>query len=374
MPAPVSCDPRPSWRSTKHGGPGGVHEGVRAPGARRAASRTKRDRAGIPPSEGDSVRCVGETATGPGPRRTGRQAARQIDNSRGGKADLSKSLAGDLQPYSYVRALERYLHVRARLRMTFHRPFYHANGMLFCSTNCCMLPCIWGRDTCRMQGRIGAVIPRPVGSLGAMHMANDIHAMPPHLQCAMHLAKRLANGQLSEVRPFARCYTHRISPAMACGVICVMLHTWRSTYPKLGHDQLLQDGVPFVSCYPHGVSPELIYPNLVRGTHIQSRRGDGSSHLPFRHWHWHCGCPWVRRAKRLWTCPGRRARTGRGPDAGRTIAFEETDADRTRTGRGRGRFSLPAALGGGGARPPAFEPLFRMYPVARDWVVTYSEF
>eukprot|EP00661_Eupelagonemidae_sp_cell13_P007351 gene7351-biopygen7544 len=34
-----------------------------------------------------------------------------------------------------------------------------------------------------------------------------------------------------------------------------------------------------------------------------------------------------------------RTRTGRGPDAGRTIEFEETDADRTRTGRGRGRFS-----------------------------------
>eukprot|EP00661_Eupelagonemidae_sp_cell13_P014224 gene14224-biopygen6565 len=31
-----------------------------------------------------------------------------------------------------------------------------------------------------------------------------------------------------------------------------------------------------------------------------------------------------------------RTRTGRGPDAGRTIEFEETDADRTRTGRGRG--------------------------------------
>eukprot|EP00661_Eupelagonemidae_sp_cell13_P015707 gene15707-biopygen21732 len=29
-----------------------------------------------------------------------------------------------------------------------------------------------------------------------------------------------------------------------------------------------------------------------------------------------------------------RTRTGRGPDAGRTIEFEETDADRTRTGRG----------------------------------------
>eukprot|EP00661_Eupelagonemidae_sp_cell13_P011507 gene11508-biopygen22892 len=29
-----------------------------------------------------------------------------------------------------------------------------------------------------------------------------------------------------------------------------------------------------------------------------------------------------------------RTRTGRGPDAGRTIAFKETDADRTRTGRG----------------------------------------
>eukprot|EP00661_Eupelagonemidae_sp_cell13_P018883 gene18883-biopygen914 len=36
----------------------------------------------------------------------------------------------------------------------------------------------------------------------------------------------------------------------------------------------------------------------------------------------------------------RRTRTGRGPDAGRTIEFEEADADRTRTGRGRGRFSL----------------------------------
>eukprot|EP00661_Eupelagonemidae_sp_cell13_P014172 gene14172-biopygen5094 len=35
-----------------------------------------------------------------------------------------------------------------------------------------------------------------------------------------------------------------------------------------------------------------------------------------------------------------RTRTGRGPDAGRTIEFEETGADRTRTGRGRGRFSL----------------------------------
>eukprot|EP00661_Eupelagonemidae_sp_cell13_P018892 gene18892-biopygen3975 len=33
-----------------------------------------------------------------------------------------------------------------------------------------------------------------------------------------------------------------------------------------------------------------------------------------------------------------RTRTGHGPDAGRTIYFEETDADRTRTGRGRGRF------------------------------------
>eukprot|EP00661_Eupelagonemidae_sp_cell13_P001743 gene1743-biopygen16859 len=32
--------------------------------------------------------------------------------------------------------------------------------------------------------------------------------------------------------------------------------------------------------------------------------------------------------------------SGRGPDAGRTIEFEETDADRTRAGRGRGRFSL----------------------------------
>eukprot|EP00661_Eupelagonemidae_sp_cell13_P023514 gene23514-biopygen7301 len=30
---------------------------------------------------------------------------------------------------------------------------------------------------------------------------------------------------------------------------------------------------------------------------------------------------------------------GRGPDAGRTIEFEETEADRTQTGRGRGRFS-----------------------------------
>eukprot|EP00661_Eupelagonemidae_sp_cell13_P023151 gene23151-biopygen1237 len=39
-----------------------------------------------------------------------------------------------------------------------------------------------------------------------------------------------------------------------------------------------------------------------------------------------------------------RTRTGRGPDAGRTIEFEETDADRTRTGRGRGRFSQ-AGLG-----------------------------
>eukprot|EP00661_Eupelagonemidae_sp_cell13_P010416 gene10416-biopygen18296 len=35
-----------------------------------------------------------------------------------------------------------------------------------------------------------------------------------------------------------------------------------------------------------------------------------------------------------------RTRTGRGPDAGRTIEFEETDADRTRAGRGRARFSL----------------------------------
>eukprot|EP00661_Eupelagonemidae_sp_cell13_P023625 gene23625-biopygen16367 len=34
-----------------------------------------------------------------------------------------------------------------------------------------------------------------------------------------------------------------------------------------------------------------------------------------------------------------RTRTGRGPDAGRTTEFKETDADRTRTGRGRGRFS-----------------------------------
>eukprot|EP00661_Eupelagonemidae_sp_cell13_P025583 gene25583-biopygen13534 len=33
-----------------------------------------------------------------------------------------------------------------------------------------------------------------------------------------------------------------------------------------------------------------------------------------------------------------RTRTGRGPDAGRTIEIEETDADRTRTGRGRGRW------------------------------------
>eukprot|EP00661_Eupelagonemidae_sp_cell13_P012936 gene12936-biopygen23009 len=31
-----------------------------------------------------------------------------------------------------------------------------------------------------------------------------------------------------------------------------------------------------------------------------------------------------------------RTRTGRGPDAGRTIEFEGTDADRTRAGRGRG--------------------------------------
>eukprot|EP00661_Eupelagonemidae_sp_cell13_P020248 gene20248-biopygen13087 len=32
-----------------------------------------------------------------------------------------------------------------------------------------------------------------------------------------------------------------------------------------------------------------------------------------------------------------RTRTGRGPDAGHTLGFKETDADRT---RGRGRFSL----------------------------------
>eukprot|EP00661_Eupelagonemidae_sp_cell13_P023110 gene23110-biopygen13345 len=56
----------------------------------------------------------------------------------------------------------------------------------------------------------------------------------------------------------------------------------------------------------------------------------------------------------------RRTRTGRGPDAGRTIEFEETDADRTRTGRVCGRFSLDLvydnfggsrskrAIGGGG--------------------------
>eukprot|EP00661_Eupelagonemidae_sp_cell13_P009446 gene9446-biopygen176 len=37
---------------------------------------------------------------------------------------------------------------------------------------------------------------------------------------------------------------------------------------------------------------------------------------------------------------GEERRNGRGPDAGRTIGFEGTDADRTRTGRGRGRFSL----------------------------------
>eukprot|EP00661_Eupelagonemidae_sp_cell13_P019424 gene19424-biopygen13022 len=40
--------------------------------------------------------------------------------------------------------------------------------------------------------------------------------------------------------------------------------------------------------------------------------------------------------------------SGRGPDAGHTIGFEETDADRTRTGRERGRFSL----GGWVAVPP----------------------
>eukprot|EP00661_Eupelagonemidae_sp_cell13_P010463 gene10463-biopygen22819 len=34
-----------------------------------------------------------------------------------------------------------------------------------------------------------------------------------------------------------------------------------------------------------------------------------------------------------------RTRTGRGPDAGRTIESKETDADRTRTGRGQRRFS-----------------------------------
>eukprot|EP00661_Eupelagonemidae_sp_cell13_P018383 gene18383-biopygen2410 len=47
-----------------------------------------------------------------------------------------------------------------------------------------------------------------------------------------------------------------------------------------------------------------------------------------------CQCP---------VTPGRNG-SGRGPDAGRTIEFEETNADRTWIGRGRGRFPLEAQL------------------------------
>eukprot|EP00661_Eupelagonemidae_sp_cell13_P021300 gene21300-biopygen5658 len=44
-----------------------------------------------------------------------------------------------------------------------------------------------------------------------------------------------------------------------------------------------------------------------------------------------------------------RTRTGRGPDAGRTMQYKQTDADRTRIGRGRGLFSL--WIGGPGYCP-----------------------
>eukprot|EP00661_Eupelagonemidae_sp_cell13_P015885 gene15885-biopygen20222 len=54
----------------------------------------------------------------------------------------------------------------------------------------------------------------------------------------------------------------------------------------------------------------------------------------------------------------KRTRTRRGPDAERTMAFEETDAGRTRTGRGRGRFSLRAV------EPPTPPPPRRGTPLS----------